>query len=203
MSFHFCCNQEVRDLHTPILIPRHLVKYFLELSRQLSFDTEPLTLVTGGGLMAQTNTQKTGKNVVVFGLFLQIVFFGFFLVTGGLFHYRINRSPTPFSATISWQKYMYSLYAAGLLILVRSIFRMAEFTGSVDGPIMTHEYFLYIFDAVLMLGVMIMFNVLHPGALLGRGANQSPPPVIDLEGDYTTSSEQIPLERKRGFRGGS
>jgi hypothetical protein len=157
--------------------------------------------------MAKTNTQKTGKNVVVFGLFLQIVFFGFFLVTGGLFHYRLNRSPTPSSAVTDWQKYMYSLYAAGFLILIRSIFRMAEFTGSVNGPIMMHEYYLYIFDAVLMLGVMIMFNVLHPGAVLGRSADQSQGAArMDLDGEYTRGSDELPLDNppsKRGFRGGS
>src|SRR4051794_29576933 len=113
---------------------------------------------------------ELGKNIILVGLFLQILFFGFFLVCGGLFQYRMTRSPTPTSLQENWAKYMYALYAAGILILIRSIFRVIEFTQGNNGTIMTHEIFLYIFDAILMLGVMVLFNVVHPGSIIGRKA---------------------------------
>jgi len=28
--------------------------------------------------------------------------------------------------------------------------------------------FLYVFDSVLMLSVMVLFNIIHPGAVIGR-----------------------------------
>ena len=34
---------------------------------------------------------------------------------------------------------------------------------------MAVEWYLYVFDALLMLGVMVAFNVLHPGRLGVRG----------------------------------
>jgi len=120
--------------------------------------------------MSNAKTMNLGKNLILVGLFLQIFFFGVFLVCGGIFHFRMVRSPTPTSHQNSWVKYMYALYTAGILILIRSIFRVIEFTQGNNGTIMTHEIFLYIFDAVLMLGVMVMLNVIHPGSIIGRKA---------------------------------
>jgi len=124
----------------------------------------------GGGLMAQQKTMTSGKHIVVTGLFLQIIFFGVFIITSGIFHTRIVRSPTHESMAVPWQKYMFALYAASFFILIRSIFRVIEFTGGNAGVLESNEVFLYIFDAVLMLGVMVGFNVVHPGAIIGRKA---------------------------------
>lgn len=33
---------------------------------------------------------------------------------------------------------------------------------------MSTEVYMYIFDAVLMFGVMVAFNVVHPGQIIGR-----------------------------------
>jgi hypothetical protein len=120
--------------------------------------------------MAQQKTMESGKHIVVTGLFLQIIFFGVFVVTSGLFHKRIVQSATPESLSVPWQKYMFALYSASLLILIRSVFRVIEFTGGNTGVLASNEVFLYVFDAVLMLGVMVGFNVVHPGAIIGRKA---------------------------------
>jgi len=120
--------------------------------------------------MAQQKTMTSGKHIVVTGLFLQIIFFGVFIITSGIFHTRIVRSPTHESMAVPWQKYMFALYAASFFILIRSIFRVIEFTGGNTGVLESNEVFLYVFDAVLMLGVMVGFNVVHPGAIIGRKA---------------------------------
>jgi hypothetical protein len=144
-------------------------------------------------LVAKASTIKLGKTVIIIGLFLQIVFFGLFLICGGVFHFRLLRSPTPSSTQVNWAKYMYTLYAAGILILIRSIFRVAEFTGGNDGPIMTHEFFLYLFDGVLMFGVMTLFNAVHPGAIIGRkGGSQG----IIMNERQDISNEGVTYERK-------
>lgn len=45
-----------------------------------------------------------------------------------------------------------------------------------DGYLISHEAFLYIFDALLMLMVMVIFNVVHPSeinaTLRGPGARK-------------------------------
>jgi len=54
------------------------------------------------------------------------------------------------------------LYFASLFIMVRSIFRVAEYVQGDNGYLLQHEYWLYIFDAALMAMVMIAYNVVHP-----------------------------------------
>lgn len=120
--------------------------------------------------MANVKTMTFGKHLVVLGLLLQIIFFGIFIITSGIFHFRISRSPTPASTYNNWKPYMYTLYAASILILIRSVFRVIEFSGGNDGVLLRNEVFLYIFDAVLMAGVMVVFNAVHPGMIIGREA---------------------------------
>ena len=118
--------------------------------------------------MASSKTMTTGKTLVVTGLCLQVVFFGFFVICGGRFHQRILQSPTLASTNTSWKKYIYTLYAASIIILIRSVFRVVLFAESNDGFLMRNEVFLYIFDSVLMLSVVVLFNIVHPGAIIGR-----------------------------------
>ena len=119
-------------------------------------------------MMAKANTQNLGKNLVIIGLLLQIVFFGLFLITSIIFHRRMVSSPTASSLHTPWQKYLYALYFASFLILIRSLFRIAEFAGGHDGRLMRSEVWIYVFDAVLMWGVMVVFNFVHPGEIIGR-----------------------------------
>jgi RTA1 like protein len=120
------------------------------------------------------STVKIGQKVVVGGLFVQILFFGCFVLVALLFQIRISKTPTPQSMSdrIPWRKHLAALYAASILILVRSAFRVVEFIQGNNGYIFSHEWFLYIFDGVLMLGVMVIFNIVHPSevkALLRGG----------------------------------
>jgi RTA1 like protein len=106
----------------------------------------------------------TGKVMVEVGLVMQVLFFGFFVVTAGVFQMRMRRAPTSkvLAGGIPWEKHMFALYASSLLILVRSLFRMVEYTQGIDGYLVSHEIFLYVFDTVLMVGVMLVFAWVHP-----------------------------------------
>lgn len=70
----------------------------------------------------------TGEHVVVGGLFLQILFFGFFMIVALIFDYWIRKVPTPRAASsdITWRKHLNSLYGVSVLIMVRSIFRVVS-----------------------------------------------------------------------------
>ena len=118
--------------------------------------------------MANVKTMAFGKHLVVLGLLLQIVFFGIFIVTSSIFHFRLQRSPTPSSTYNNWKPHIYTLYAASILILIRSVFRVIEFSGGNDGLLLRNELFLYIFDAMLMTGVTVAFNAIHPGVVNGK-----------------------------------
>ena len=55
------------------------------------------------------------------------------------------------------------LLVAATFIILRCVFRIIEFGQGHTGYLATHEVFLYLFDAVPMLGVQIMFHVIHAG----------------------------------------
>lgn len=117
------------------------------------------------------NTANAGKDVIVGGLFLQIIFFGLFVVVAAIFHWRVTRSPTQQVSQLPWKKHMYSLYAVSIMIFVRSIVRVVEFIQGFEGYIYSHEVFLYVFDGTVMFFAMVIMNVVHPGevALIIRG----------------------------------
>ncbi|KAG9227941.1 RTA1 like protein-domain-containing protein [Amylocarpus encephaloides] len=143
-----------RVLLTKIFVTGDVVSFFVQLG--------------GASLMSEAKTQATGKTIVLIGLGVQVVFFLVFLFTALVFHSRLRKNPTAESVTSPWIKHMYALYFASLLISIRSIFRVAEFSGGKNGSLMTHEVYLYIFDSVLMFGVSMCFNVVHPGDMIGR-----------------------------------
>jgi len=117
--------------------------------------------------MSQPKYMTSGQHLIVIGLILQIISFCLFIATGGIFHFRIIRSPTTASIEITWQKYMYALYGSSILILIRSVFRVIEFSGGNDDILMRSEIFLYSFDSILMLGVEVFFNLVYPGQIIG------------------------------------
>lgn len=61
---------------------------------------------------------------------------------------------------------MHVLYFASLLILVRSVVRVVEYIQGNTGYILSHEVFLYIFDATLMFIAIAVFNFVHPSQLI-------------------------------------
>ncbi|KAH7127131.1 RTA1 like protein-domain-containing protein [Dendryphion nanum] len=132
----------------------------------------------GGGIMAGAKSNpknmQTGENVIVGGLVVQLLFFGFFVVVGALFHVKMVRNPTTrvIAGDLPWERQLYVLYATSALILIRSLFRLIEYIQGNHGYLISHEVFLYIFDSVLMWATMVIFAWIHPSeitARLGKG----------------------------------
>lgn len=113
-----------------------------------------------------------GNKIILTGLVLQVLFFVFFVVVASVFHMRINRSPTEKSAILEvpWARYLWILYSASALIVVRCVFRIAEYAGGQEGVLLSTEMYMYIFDAALMFVVMVIFNVQHPSTVINRHA---------------------------------
>ncbi|KAJ5744477.1 RTA-like protein [Penicillium manginii] len=185
--------------------PLYAASIYMVLGRTVTYlQAEPLSLVrvnwmtkifvagdvfsflmqsAGGGMMAikDTHTRETGSNIVIGGLVVQLLFFGFFVVTAAVFHMRINRQPTAKSQSDrdmtrsqglrqrNWVTVLLALYIVSVLILIRCIFRLIEYKGGFNGYLMTHEVYMYIFDAVLMFIAMVVMNVYHPAVILGDG----------------------------------
>ncbi|KAL4747097.1 hypothetical protein BDW72DRAFT_197094 [Aspergillus terricola var. indicus] len=131
---------------------------------------------SGAGMMAMGGSMaNTAKGIVIAGLLVQIVVFGFFMVTSVVFDKRMTRCPTSLSMSrnggdgVRWKEHLYPLYAVSLLIMIRSIFRVIEYAMGQKGYLLAHEWPMYVFDTVLMLGVMVIWGKWHPGSIRTEG----------------------------------
>ncbi|KAL6948783.1 hypothetical protein ACO0QE_001256 [Hanseniaspora vineae] len=115
----------------------------------------------GGGIMSQKNTLHTGEVIIIIGLFVQLVSFGIFVFVQLNFTLRYKKfSENYFYLQVDnkWKYLNYSLYSASIFILIRSVVRVAEFIQGFNGVISSHEYFLYIFDALAMFLTMVSLS---------------------------------------------
>jgi hypothetical protein len=150
MSSLSCCKAQVTALY-------NLITMFT------------LTQTIGGGIQSSgsLDSMKFGEHIIVAGLFVQILFFGFFIITAGSFDMKLRKYPIPrcFEGHIPWRKHLNVLYGTSVLILIRSVFRLVEYLQGNDGFLLHHEIFLYIFDAVLIFIAMAVFNICHPSEI--------------------------------------
>ena len=121
--------------------------------------------------MAQgkSSSATLGANIIVGGLVLQIIFFSIFIAVAAAFDRGMHTRPTARSTKSeisNWRKHLTVLYVVSALIMVRNIVRVVEYAQGKDGYLLGHEVFLYMFDAVLMLSVMVILNVWHPSEIM-------------------------------------
>lgn len=137
---------------------------------------------TGAGLLTKNDPDapKAGRWIIIGGLAIQLLFFGWFMVVAVVFYLRYGReSATAGSAAVAsegqeteknvpWRLHMWALFVASGLIMVRSVFRVVEYVQGDGGYLLRHELYLYIFDAALMVSVLAIFNAIHPSQITGR-----------------------------------
>lgn len=121
---------------------------------------------------------QTGNTIVIAGLGTQLGAFGLFIINTAIFHRRVAADPTPVSMNGGWRRYLWMLYGVSLLVVVRGIFRLAEFMEGNKGHLYKTEVFLYIFDASLMFLVAIVMGVVHPGRLVKRTKKEDSIPLL-------------------------
>ncbi|KAI4192265.1 MAG: hypothetical protein LQ350_008678 [Teloschistes chrysophthalmus] len=119
----------------------------------------------GGGIMASADAEKVklGQNVVLGGLFLQILIFGFFVLVAAVFHVRLRKQRKELKGVevpvgvVEWEKTLVVLYLVSGLIMARNIVRVVEFIGGREGPLLTVEWTIYVFDALIMAATMAVW----------------------------------------------
>ncbi|KIX93602.1 uncharacterized protein Z520_10780 [Fonsecaea multimorphosa CBS 102226] len=113
----------------------------------------------GAGVLSGAKTHsrvKLGEYIILAGLCLQIIVFGFFVVVAANFHSRARHSPDILATNIPWQRYLYMLYLVSTLISSRNIFRVIEYAWGSGGYPLRHEWTLYVFDGALMAVVLLI-----------------------------------------------
>jgi hypothetical protein len=106
----------------------------------------------------------SGQNIILAGLGLQIVIFGLFIVVGVMFHLRLRKRGKASMNSLMEQQ-LFSMYICSMLVLVRSVFRLAEYKSGENGYLMKHEWPVYTFDVFLMVLVMTISLNWYRGSL--------------------------------------
>ena len=89
-------------------------------------------------LVERQRRLTNGQHLVVAGLVLQIIIFGFFTVVAFVFNYRLRRAfkKSAIVGSPIYQKHLNALYISSGFIMVRSIFRVVEYVQGNDGYIL-------------------------------------------------------------------
>ncbi|KAJ6080925.1 hypothetical protein N7499_005799 [Penicillium canescens] len=98
----------------------------------------------------------------------------------------------------SWRWLFYSVYFALAMITIRIIFRIGQYAQgtSTKNPVLTHEEYEYVFDAVPMLFGLIALNIFHPGRIL-QGPDSSFPKKSRAEKkELKAQKKAIKMEKK-------
>ncbi|GAA6062003.1 hypothetical protein JCM10212_006078 [Sporobolomyces blumeae] len=183
-----------------------------------------LLQATGGGLSANASSADLGHKIALVGLALQLVSFGLFSLLLLVFGLRVPRKfpeiarqvvPLRFSRirTFSsepitdWRKLWYLLILSSVGIIVRSVFRIVEYTQGYDGYIPTHEGYFWLLDALPLWLGMTLYSIVWPGRFIDGAqtvrsgfddGTSSPTSANELK---LASSERIEMGRYCDQRG--
>lgn len=139
-------------------------------------------------MLTQAKTEdnvRLGENIITGGLAIQILFFGFFIVVTLVFHMRMFKRPTKnyYHADIPWNRLLLVLYMSSILIMIRSVYRVAEYVMGSDSELKSKEIYLYCADALPMLLVVLIHNLYHPSqVLVAKGSDHESITSLDAFG---------------------
>lgn len=134
-------------------------------------------------LQFEPSVRRTGGVLMAISVLLQVFVEILFISMVYLMQRRCQKGGT-FPPNV--RKLCITLYGTSSLIVIRCIFRaveaFAQYTATTcDGicyTLATHEWFLYIFDALPVLVFTYWLNVMHPGRFIPRHAKQ----YLDVDG---------------------
>lgn len=167
-----CCRTCCLACFTPTPTKLYILSDVIAIFTQLLG-----TVLPASGTPSAT---RLGKIVVLAGLAVQLVALGCFAgISCGRTHARLRRQPTRVMVSnagrgVNWLGYFVVMEVAAGMLIVRSVVRGVEFLEGAGGVVMGHEVFVYVFDGVAMLVVMVGFLVLYPKRLVRE--------VVRLEG---------------------
>ena len=157
----------------------------------LTCDVTSLALQGVGGALTSTANDAEGRqrgiNIMLGGLSFQvatIAIFGFLFVE---FLWRTHASHkvstdlqnASLAQSKRWTAFLWSLGSATILILIRSIYRVAEMAGGYDGKLMKDENTFLVFEGILIVIAVLLLLVFHPGAVMDGFGRAAKPKATD------------------------
>ncbi|GAA5929057.1 RTA1 domain-containing protein [Sporobolomyces koalae] len=149
----------------------------------------------GGGLSSSPSSADLGHKISLVGLALQLVSYGLFCAL--LIVFRIRARPqlpgvrTHLSRQDSWNTFSTSplgrwhvlwtmLVLSSIAIIIRSVFRLVEYSQGYSGYIPTHEGYFYLLDALPLWLGMTLYSIVWPSRFF-----QSTDPDLRFESSST------------------
>jgi hypothetical protein len=132
-----------------------------------------------------------GRTILIGGLITQIAALSLFILNTEFLNRKITqRARSRADWQVNHKKFFRILEGVTLLLIIRSVVRSVEFLQGSDGFVITHEIFIYLFDATLVFIAMTALLVVHPGELMNNGKHDKK--------DYITCNEEIGLRTLSG-----
>ncbi|KAF8867134.1 RTA1 like protein [Acephala macrosclerotiorum] len=166
---------------TPIFVACDIVALFLQLIGAVRITT--VNVNTSGG----KNNLQTGKTIAQIGVAVQMACFGLFSIIAIRFNFTSKRFAARFEERLAtetkgekyciidgeerklkpnWQAILRVTNITSILILIRSVYRMVDFSLGRTGYTGTHEWVEYVFDALMIFPVVVLFVHWHPSKYL-------------------------------------
>eukprot|EP00891_Asterochloris_glomerata_P000262 jgi/Astpho2/262/Aster-02155 len=138
--------------------------------------------IQGAGAGVSTSAQgvsqsKSGKNLLLAGLALQLFFFIVFSVLTVFVHMRPKYGLFKVRQLVP---VFVMLYVTIILLFTRNLYRVIEFGGGFYSRLAVQEGYFYVLDSLLMIIAVGVYTTLHPGffmvgsELRDRGASGPP-----------------------------
>ncbi len=143
----------------------------------------------GGAFISGAKKQSSvtvGEDIILVGLVLQIVVFGFFITVAGVWHSRVRRSlsSTSIKGDRPWERQLFILYSVSVMIAARNVFRVIEYGMGSSGYLLRHEWPLFVFDGAQMVLVFGICLFWYTANLVGMM-----PAMEDVEMSITRESK--------------
>ncbi|KAJ4357099.1 hypothetical protein N0V95_002755 [Ascochyta clinopodiicola] len=146
-----------------------IAKYFVwaDIASFLVQATGGMMLNPGSG----ADVQSIGLKVYMAGVGVQEGFIVAFTVLGIMFvrdMIRIEQQGRVPESRTGWRLQMWTVFTVLVLITIRIIFRLVEFTKGFEpgNPMLFNEAFVYALDATPMFLALLLLSVMHPGRVL-------------------------------------
>ncbi|KAJ6517857.1 RTA1 like protein-domain-containing protein [Mycena vulgaris] len=154
-----------------------------------------LVQALGGSMTLNSDPKKSdlGNKIALVGLALQLGSFALFASLMVVFGFRVKqRFPNVWRAqgygsftafggeqVANWRILYYTLCFSCVAILIRSIFRMAEFIQGHAGYLSTHEVYFYVLDSLPLWIAMTLYCAVWPPRFLAPPAKAD---AMELKG---------------------
>ncbi|KZP04761.1 RTA1-domain-containing protein [Athelia psychrophila] len=171
---------------TCLLLPAQRIAKIFVWSDVITFWIQ----ASGGGLSAQQSLAAVGQDIALVGLVLQLLSYALYTVLLLVFGTRVrSRYPEVWhmgkqDGRKEWRVLYYTTCLTCIGILIRSAFRIAEFSEGYNGWIPTHEAYFYCLDSIPLLLAISLYMFVWPPIYTHQGQTKGDIPMGSVDSVY-------------------